>query len=149
MGGRSVRIGAASSGIGEACPLRLAERGWHVLAGVRRDEDGRRLAAAATGTLEPVMLDVTDEASVQEALGQVGDRLTAVVNNAGVAVGGPVEYLGLDEWRRQYEVNVIGQVAVTRAALPLIRQAGPAGRGVFMGSIRGRGMATPPSPHHS
>lgn len=69
------------------------------------------------------MLDVTDEASVRDALGQVGDQLTAVVNNAGVAVDGPVEYLALDQWRRQYEVNVIGQVAMTRAALPLIRAA--------------------------
>ena len=135
-------ISGASTGIGEACALRLADRGWHVFAGVRRDEDGRRLAAAASGTIEPVMLDVTDEASVREALAQVGDQLTAVVNNAGVAVGGPIEYLALDEWRRQFEVNVIGQVAVTRAALPLIRAAGTDGRVVFMGSIGGR-ISTP------
>ena len=122
--------------------MRLADRGWRVLAGVRREEDGRRLVAAATGTLEAVMLDVTDEASIEKALAQVGDRLTAVVNNAGVAVGGPVEYLALDEWRRQYEVNVIGHVAVTRAALPLIRAAGGGGRLVFMGSIGGR-ISTP------
>jgi NAD(P)-dependent dehydrogenase (short-subunit alcohol dehydrogenase family) len=88
------------------------------------------------------MLDVTDEASIEKALAQVGDRLTAVVNNAGVAVGGPVEYLALDEWRRQYEVNVIGHVAVTRAAVPLIRAAGSGGRVVFMGSIGGR-ISTP------
>jgi NAD(P)-dependent dehydrogenase (short-subunit alcohol dehydrogenase family) len=142
MASRSVLISGASTGIGEACALRLADRGWHVFAGVRRDEDGRRLTAAATGILEPVMLDVTDAASVDEALGQVGDRLTAVVNNAGVAVGGPLEYLELDEWRHQYEVNVIGHVAVTRAALPLIRAAGPGGRVVFMGSIGGR-ISTP------
>jgi NAD(P)-dependent dehydrogenase (short-subunit alcohol dehydrogenase family) len=142
MANRSVLISGASTGIGEACALRLADRGWHVFAGVRRDEDGRRLAAAATGILEPVMLDVTDAASVEEAMRQVGDRLTAVVNNAGVAVGGPLEYLELDEWRHQYEVNVIGHVAVTRAALPLIRAAGPGARVVFMGSIGGR-ISTP------
>src|ERR1700730_13244618 len=56
----------------------------------------------ATRSLEPIILDVTDEASIEEALGHVGDRLTAVVNNAGVAVGGPVAYLEIDEWRRQY-----------------------------------------------
>src|SRR2546422_3733221 len=95
------------------------------------------------------MLDVTDEASIKQALGQVGDRLNAVVNNAGVAVGGPVEYLALDEWRRQYEVNVIGHVAVTRAAVPLIRAAGSGGRVVFMGSIGGR-ISTPLlAPYHS
>jgi NAD(P)-dependent dehydrogenase (short-subunit alcohol dehydrogenase family) len=142
MANRSVLISGASTGIGEACALRLADRGWHVFAGVRRDEDGRRLTAAATGILEPVMLDVTDAASIAEALGQVGDRLTAVVNNAGVAVGGPLEYLALDEWRHQYEVNVIGHVAVTCAALPLLRAAGPGGRVVFMGSIGGR-ISTP------
>jgi NAD(P)-dependent dehydrogenase (short-subunit alcohol dehydrogenase family) len=139
---RSVLISGSSTGIGEACALRLADRGWHVFAGVRREEDGKRLAAAATGILEPVMLDVTDAASIEEALRQVGDRLTAVVNNAGVVVGGPVEYLAVDEWRHQYEVNVIGHVAVTRAALPLIRAAGPGGRVVFMGSIGGR-ISTP------
>jgi NAD(P)-dependent dehydrogenase (short-subunit alcohol dehydrogenase family) len=139
---RSVLISGTSTGIGEACALRLADRGWHVFAGVRREEDGKRLAAAATGILEPVMLDVTDAASIEEALRQVGDRLTAVVNNAGVVVGGPVEYLAVDEWRHQYEVNVIGHVAVTVAALPLIRAAGPGGRVVFMGSIGGR-ISTP------
>jgi len=142
MASRSVLISGASTGIGEACALHLAERGWHVFAGVRRDEDGTRLAAAASGTIEPVMLDVTDEASVREALAQVGDQLPAVVNNAGVAVGGPVEYLPLDGWRRPFDVNVIGQLAVTRAALPLIRVAGTDGRVVFMGSIGGR-ISTP------
>jgi NAD(P)-dependent dehydrogenase (short-subunit alcohol dehydrogenase family) len=73
---------------------------------------------------------------------RTGGRLTAVVNNAGIAVGGPIEYLPLDDWRRQFEVNVFGQLAVTRAALPLIRTAGSAGRVVFIGSIGGR-LSTP------
>jgi NAD(P)-dependent dehydrogenase (short-subunit alcohol dehydrogenase family) len=122
--------------------VRLAEQGWHVFAGVRRDEDGQRLVGATTGMIEPLILDVTDEAGVEKAMGKVGGQLTAVVNNAGVAVGGPVEYLPLDEWRRQFEVNVIGQVAVTQAALPLIREAGDGGRVVFIGSIGGR-LSTP------
>jgi NAD(P)-dependent dehydrogenase (short-subunit alcohol dehydrogenase family) len=146
MATRSVLITGSSTGIGEACALRLASKGWHVFAGVRREEDGERLAATAkataNATLEPLILDVTDEPGVEKALGEVGDRLTAVVNNAGVAVGGPIEYLPLDEWRRQFEVNVIGQLAVTRAALPFIRAAGPGGRVVFIGSIGGR-ISTP------
>jgi NAD(P)-dependent dehydrogenase (short-subunit alcohol dehydrogenase family) len=139
---RSVLITGASTGIGEACALRLAEQGWHVFAGVRRDDDGQRLVAATTGIVEPLILDVTDEAGIEKAMGKVGDQLTAVVNNAGVAVGGPVEYLPLDEWRRQFEVNVIGQIAMTQAALPLIRAAGAEGRVVFIGSIGGR-VSTP------
>jgi NAD(P)-dependent dehydrogenase (short-subunit alcohol dehydrogenase family) len=88
-------------------------------------------------------MDVTDQASVERAVKEIsteldGAGLTALVNNAGIAVGGPVEYLHLDEWRRQLEVNVIGQLAVTQAALPLIRRSGDRGRIVFMGSIGGR-----------
>jgi len=140
---RSVLITGASTGIGEACALHLAERGWQVFAGVRREEDGQRLAAAAGGGwLEPIILDVTDEPGVLKAVSGLGDRLTAVVNNAGIAVGGPIEYLPLDDWRRQFEVNVIGQLAVTRAALPLIRAEGAGGRLVYIGSIGGR-ISTP------
>lgn len=146
MPDRSVLVTGASSGIGEACALHLAARGWRVFAGVRRVEDGDRLQAAAQGSLEPVLVDVTNGEFVDRVLTDIAartsGRLTAVVNNAGVAVGGPIEYLPLDEWRRQFEVNVFGQLAVTRAALPLIRAAGPDGRIVFIGSIGGR-VSTP------
>jgi NAD(P)-dependent dehydrogenase (short-subunit alcohol dehydrogenase family) len=139
----SILVTGASTGIGEACALHFDRLGWQVFAGVRRDEDGERIKARAGGALRPVNMDVTDQASVERALKEIGTALdgaglTAVVNNAGIAVGGPVEYLPLDEWRRQLEVNVIGQVAVTQAAFPLIRQAGARGRIVFMGSIGGR-----------
>jgi NAD(P)-dependent dehydrogenase (short-subunit alcohol dehydrogenase family) len=138
---RSVLVTGASSGIGEACALRLARNGWRVFAGVRKAEDGERLRAAAGGP-EPVMLDVTDEHGVDAALDRVkevtGGGLHGVVNNAGVGYGGPVEYLSLDHWRQQFEVNVIGQLAVTRAALPLLRSVGPGARIVFIGSIGGR-----------
>jgi NAD(P)-dependent dehydrogenase (short-subunit alcohol dehydrogenase family) len=146
MTDRSVLVTGASSGIGEACALHLAARGWLVFAGVRRLEDGERVQAAASGAVEPVLLDVTDADGVERVLADIrtrtGGRLTAVVNNAGIAVGGPIEYLPLDDWRRQFEVNVFGQLAVTRAALPLIRTAGSAGRVVFIGSIGGR-LSTP------
>src|SRR5690242_14609163 len=146
MTDRSVLVTGASSGIGEACALHLAARGWLVFAGVRRLEDGERVQAAASGAVEPVLLDVTDADGVERVLADIrtrtGGRLTAVVNNAGIAVGGPIEYLPREDWRRQFEVNVFGQVAVTRAALPLIRTAGSAGRVVFIGSIGGR-LSTP------
>jgi NAD(P)-dependent dehydrogenase (short-subunit alcohol dehydrogenase family) len=94
-----------------------------------------------------VLLDVTDLASVdavaKEIAANVGETgLTAVVNNAGIAVGGPVEYMAVDEWRRQFEVNVFGQIAVTKAVLPLIRLSASRGRIIFIGSIGGR-IASP------
>jgi len=139
----SILVTGASTGIGEACALHFDRLGWQVFAGVRRDEDGDRIRGKATGSLRPVNMDVTDQASVERAAKEIGAALngaglTAVVNNAGIAVGGPVEYLQLDELRRQLEVNVIGQVGVTQAAMPLIRQSGARGRIVFMGSIGGR-----------
>jgi NAD(P)-dependent dehydrogenase (short-subunit alcohol dehydrogenase family) len=92
-----------------------------------------------------VTLDVTDEAQIDATMKTIADDagsggLHGLVNNAGVARGGPLEYLPLDEWRDQFEINVFGQVAVTKAAIPLIREA--RGRIVFIGSIAGR-VATP------
>src|SRR5580704_16948746 len=126
MTDRSILVTGASTGIGEACAVEFDHLGWHVFAGVRRHEDGKRLEAKSSSRLRPVPLDVTDPASIDAAADEiaasVGDNgLTALVNNAGVAVGGPVEYIAIDEWRRQFEVNVFGQVAVTKAMLPLIR----------------------------
>ena len=137
----NVLVTGASTGIGEACALHLDRLGWRVFAGVRRDEDGERLRKQATERLTPVRLDVTDEAEVTNALGTIADLvgddgLAGLVNNAGVARGGPIEFLPLDEWRDQFEVNVLGQLAVTKAALPLVRLT--RGRIVFIGSIGGR-----------
>jgi NAD(P)-dependent dehydrogenase (short-subunit alcohol dehydrogenase family) len=143
----SILVTGASTGIGEACALHFDRLGWDVFAGVRRSADGDRLKGKAGGRLRPVLLDVTDQGSVDVAMkeiaaavGQAG--LTAVVNNAGIAVGGPVEYLPIEQWRQQLEVNVIAQVRVTQAVMPLIRQSASGGRVVFMGSIGGR-MASP------
>ena len=90
--------------------------------------------------MQPVLLDVTDAKLVQALDGQLPETLDAVVNNAGIVVGGPVEGLPLDELRRQLEVNVIGQVAVTQAVLPRLRRTH--GRVVFVSSLSGR-IATP------
>ena len=137
----NVFITGTSSGIGEDAALRLDRLGHRVFAGVRRDEDGDRLSAAASDRLTPVRCDVADEGSIDKAIRQIDDAvgdagLQGLVNNAGVARAGPLEHLPMDEWRSQFEVNVFGQIAVTRAALPLIRRGG--GRICFIGSVSGR-----------
>ncbi len=125
---RSVLITGASSGIGAATAERLAKAGWHVFAGVRNE------GAAPAGTTE-LLLDITDAGSISRAAEAVGERLDGLVNNAGIAVAAPLEHLPLDELRRQLEVNVVGQLAVTQALLPALRAA--RGRVVLIGSIAG------------
>jgi NAD(P)-dependent dehydrogenase (short-subunit alcohol dehydrogenase family) len=135
--GPCVVVTGASSGIGEACALRLARAGWRVLAGVRTSPDGDRLREEGGARVEPVTLDVTDSTAIAAAAGRLGDDpLHGLVNNAGIAVSMPLEFLPLDELRRQLEVNVIGQVAVTQAFLPHLRRT--RGRIVNIGSIAGR-----------
>jgi NAD(P)-dependent dehydrogenase (short-subunit alcohol dehydrogenase family) len=130
----AVVVTGASSGIGEACALHLAELGFRVQAGVRKAEDAQRLRDAG---LEPLMMDVTDQDSIRAAATQLGETpLAGLVNNAGVAVAGPLEFIPIDELRRQLDVNVVGQVAVTQAFLPVLRRGG--GRIVNIGSIGGR-----------
>jgi NAD(P)-dependent dehydrogenase (short-subunit alcohol dehydrogenase family) len=142
-GRATVVVTGASTGIGRACALHLAGRRFEVLAGVRREEDGERLreAAGTNGRLTPVRLDITDGASVAEAAGTVAERtgqrgLAGLVNNAGIGVGGPLEFIPLDDVRRQFEVNFIGQIAVIQALLAELRRA--RGRIVNMGSVGGR-----------
>jgi NAD(P)-dependent dehydrogenase (short-subunit alcohol dehydrogenase family) len=132
----SVLITGASRGIGRATALALDRAGHEVIAGVRDPKAAERLAAEASGRLRTIRLDVTDARSVSAAAATVGGRLDALVNNAGVVVGGIVEALDLETLRRQLEVNVVGQVAVTQALLPALRAA--AGRVVFMSSVSGR-----------
>lgn len=134
---RRALVTGASSGIGEACALRLARTGWYVFAGVRSSGDGERLRAAAGNRLEPVRVDVTDAASIAAAAEWIGGGpLHGLVNNAGTTLAMPLEFLPLDELRRQLEVNLVGQVAVTQAFLPSLRAA--QGRIVNVGSIAGR-----------
>jgi NAD(P)-dependent dehydrogenase (short-subunit alcohol dehydrogenase family) len=132
----TVVITGASTGIGRATALRLARAGFDVLAGVRREEDGAALRND-DGRIEPVLVDVTDGGQIAALAERVGGApLAGLVNNAGIAVAGPLEGVPLDEVRRQYEVNVFGLLAVTQALLEPIR----AGRGriVNVGSIGGR-----------
>src|SRR5262245_4808205 len=121
-------ITGASTGIGRACAIRFDSLGYRVFAGVRREADAEALGAATSDRFEPLILDVTDPeairaaaARVSEALG--GEPLAGLVNNAGIAVSGPSEFLPIDELRKQLEVNFIGQVAVTQAFLPLLRRS--------------------------
>jgi len=121
--------------------MRLDAAGWRVFAGVRREDDAESLRVEGSERLTPVMLDVTDAgaiASAAEMLGaELGDAgLDGLVNNAGVAVPSPLETIPIEDFRRQIEVNLTGQVAVTQAMLPLIRRA--RGRIVFISSIGGR-----------
>jgi NAD(P)-dependent dehydrogenase (short-subunit alcohol dehydrogenase family) len=122
-------VTGASSGIGRACAVHLTALGYEVLAGVRNESD------APPGT-EPVRLDVTSEEDVAAAAGRIGGELAALVNNAGIAITGPVEGVPVQEWRRQIEVNFLGQVAVTHALLPALLRA--RGRVVNLSSIGGR-----------
>ena len=138
----TVVVTGASTGIGAACALDCASRGMTVFAGVRDSRAGEALAAKGGSRLIPITLDVTDEPSiarsvevVQRAVGEAG--LGGLVNNAGVFIGGPLEVIPLSQLRKQLEVNVIGQIAVTQAFLPLLRRG--RGRIVNMGSIAGRG----------
>jgi NAD(P)-dependent dehydrogenase (short-subunit alcohol dehydrogenase family) len=137
----AVLITGASTGIGEACAMELDRRGWRVFAGVRSPADGERLQAQGSSRLVAVRIDVTDGPTIAAAAQTVGKAvgpagLAGLVNNAGIVVAGPLEILPLEEIRRQLEVNVVGQIAVTQAFLPLLRKA--QGRVVNIGSLNGR-----------
>jgi NAD(P)-dependent dehydrogenase (short-subunit alcohol dehydrogenase family) len=129
-----------STGIGAATALHLAENGFHVFAGVRRKEDGEALRAQVPERLTPVIVDVTDEATIAGAGAMVADAvgergLAGLVNNAGIAKPAPIEFQPMADFRTQLEVNLVGPVAMIQAFLPLIRRGG--GRIVNVGSIGG------------
>lgn len=134
----TVLITGASKGIGRACALRMHVRGWHVFAGVRAAADAAELRAQTSERLVPVRLDVTDPGDIADTARIIREHgsLDAVVNNAGISIAGPIEFLPLDELRRQFDVNTIGAIAVTQAIMPLLRKA--KGRIVFISSIAGR-----------
>ena len=136
---KTVLITGTSTGIGAACVKRQAEAGWKVYAGVRKPEDGERLVAEYSGDIVPVQLDVTELDDIERVVQQIdaeSGSLDGLVNNAGIAVGGPVEILSDEQWRWQMEVNFFGLVNMTREAMPLVDRAG--GRFVHIGSIAGR-----------
>jgi NAD(P)-dependent dehydrogenase (short-subunit alcohol dehydrogenase family) len=136
----SVLVTGAGRGIGRTIAEQLAAHGWDVIAGVRSDADGAALTAVDPQRISAVILDVTDDEDISALDDALPDRLDAVVNNAGIVMAGPMETLTTQQWRTQLEVNVIGQLAVTRAVLPRLRAAH--GRVVFISSVNGR-MSTP------
>ncbi len=141
----AVVVTGASTGIGRATALHLAEWGFQVFAGVRRKKDAESLAAEASGELTPITLDVTKERSIAAARAKVqravgGRGLAGLVNNAGIAIGGPVEKMPIADFQKVLDVNLTGAVHTTQAFLPLIRKGG--GRIIFMASIGGR-VASP------
>jgi NAD(P)-dependent dehydrogenase (short-subunit alcohol dehydrogenase family) len=138
---RCIVLTGASTGIGAACAIHLDRLGFRVFAGVRRLSDGDALTAQTSSRLTPILLEVTDAGSIAAAAGAVRTAvgtvgLAGLVNNAGIGVTGPLELVPLTDFRYQFEVNVIGLLAVTQAFLPLLRQG--RGRIVNMGSIAGR-----------
>lgn len=137
---RSVLITGASTGIGRVTALRLDRAGWRVFAGVRREEDAESLRREGSERLVPLILDVTESdqiaAAAQRVGAETGGSLDGLVNNAGSAFPSPLETMPIDDFRRQVEVNLTGQVAVTQALLPQLRAA--RGRVVFISSIGGR-----------
>ncbi len=134
-----VVVTGASKGIGRATALHLAGKGYHVFAGVRNPADGEALRRESPSHLTPLLLDITDEgqiAQAREQISNVTEQLSGLVNNAGIAVPAPLEFLPIDELRHQLEVNVVGQLAVTQAFLPLLRNA--RGRIINITSVGGR-----------
>ena len=130
----TVLVTGASTGIGEATAMHLREVGFTPIAGVRKDEDAERMEGLG---LRTVKLDVTDADGIAAARESLGDEpLAGLVNNAGIAVAAPLEFLPIDRLRQQLEVNLIGQIAVTQAFLPALRRA--RGRIVNVSSIGGR-----------
>jgi NAD(P)-dependent dehydrogenase (short-subunit alcohol dehydrogenase family) len=137
----AVLITGASRGIGRAAALRMASKGWHVFATVRREQDAAELQdAGAAGKIHTLELDVTDPAGIEQLERDLPIQLDAVVNNAGIVVPGPLESLGVAELRMQFEVNTIGPVAITNAVLPKLRES--RGRIVLVSSLNGR-ISTP------
>jgi NAD(P)-dependent dehydrogenase (short-subunit alcohol dehydrogenase family) len=136
---KTVLVTGASSGIGRATVLRLDRAGWKVFAGVRKEEDAAALRAESSPRLEPLLLDVTDPDAIAAAAERIGAEpggLDGLVDNAGVAIPGPLETMPIEDFRRQIELNLTAQLAVTQAMLPAIRTA--RGRIVLITSLGGR-----------
>ncbi|MDZ8030969.1 SDR family oxidoreductase [Nostoc sp. DedSLP04] len=137
----TVVITGTSTGLGRVTALSLAKQGYRVFAGVRTEKDAHSLKQAASGNLIPIIMDITKAEEIKSALEFVSlavgnEGLFALINNAVVAVDGPLECIPIDDIRWNFEVNVIGQIAVTQAFLPMIRQA--KGRIINISAICGR-----------
>jgi NAD(P)-dependent dehydrogenase (short-subunit alcohol dehydrogenase family) len=155
---RSVVVTGASTGIGEATARVLAGAGMRVFGSVRRIEDGERLAREIGANFIPVVFDVTDTSAIAQGAAQVAealgtDRLFGLVNNAGMAVLGPLLLLDPNEFRRQLDVNLTGQLVVTQAFAPMLgtdrSRTGAPGRIVMMSSVGGRNASPFMGPYNT
>ena len=144
---RAVVVTGVSSGIGEAIARVLIEKDIHVFGSVRKDADAERLREQFGDRLTPLIFDVTDEAAVRRAAQQVASalgtgKLFGLVNNAGVAVTGPLLHLKIDDFRRQIDINLVGALIATQAFAPLLgadrARTGTPGRIINMSSVAGR-----------
>ncbi|MDZ7627655.1 MAG: SDR family oxidoreductase [Parvularculaceae bacterium] len=144
-------VTGVSTGIGRAIAQSLAGAGWRVFGSVRKEKDASEASAALGANFTPLIFDVTDEAAIARGAEEVRsllgrETLGALINNAGIAVGGPVAYLNIEDLQRQIDINVFGPVRTTKAFLPLLgadkTQKGPPGRIVNMSSVAGK-MASP------
>ena len=147
MSKKSVVVTGVSTGIGWGAVKVLTVRGFHVFGSVRKSADADRLKTEFGDAFTPLLFDVTDEAAVREGARQVeaaldGASLAGLVNNAGIAVAGPLLYLPVEEWRQQLEVNLTGVVIATQGFAPLLgageTRRGPPGRIVNISSVGGR-----------
>ena len=136
---KTILITGTSTGIGRACALHLDSLGHTVYAAVRRSEDAKSLVSEASNRLKPTILDLADEASILKAAEKIstetGGKLDAVINNAGLGLGGALEVTPLSEIHKVINVNVIGLLAVTKTFLPMIRKS--QGRIINIGSTAG------------
>jgi len=135
-----VLITGASTGIGEASALEMANNGWYVFAGVRKKEDGEKLQEKAGRAIIPLILDVTKKEDIKEAEKRVQEiveniGLAGLVNNAGIAIPGPLEILPIEDIKQQIQVNLLGVIVMIQTFLPLIRVS--QGRIVVIGSNSG------------
>jgi len=148
---KAVVVTGASTGIGAACVNLLIKKGYLVFTAVRKEADAAKIAAQHGAAIVPLLFDVTDASAIADAAKIVearlgGETLAGLVNNAGVAVPGPLLLLPIEDFRRQLEVNLVGQLRVIQAFAPLLgagpERPGAPGRIVNMSSVAGR-FATP------
>ncbi|MEM6413328.1 MAG: SDR family oxidoreductase [Pseudomonadota bacterium] len=147
----SAVITGISSGIGRAAVEALLERGWRVFGSVRKESDADDAIQRYGDSFTPLIFDVTDESAINDAAEQVsvaleGRTLSGLVNNAGVALGGPLRYIDLDVVRKQFDINLFGAIRTTQAFVPLLgadqERTGPPGKIINMSSVAGK-IATP------
>lgn len=134
-----ILISGASTGIGRDCAVHMSRLGHTVYAGVRSQKSFDDISRLNVRGLAPIFLDVTDSKSIADAVSEVKKKsgmIAGLVNNAGIAVGGPIEGLTMKDWRRQFDVNFFGLIELTRSVLPLLRES--KGRIVNISSISGR-----------